>query len=86
MREKIYTGRRRAFLRLVFPRPSLRDLQTILQKIRRTIKADAPAVNETISDRMPAFKQNGKAAVYFAAPHCSMQKARRLVPAGAWKR
>jgi uncharacterized protein YdhG (YjbR/CyaY superfamily) len=42
------------------------DVQAILQKIRLTIRRAAPAANETISYRIPAFVQNGQ-LVYFAA-------------------
>jgi uncharacterized protein YdhG (YjbR/CyaY superfamily) len=42
------------------------EVQAILQKIRKTIKAAAPDAEETISYRMPAFKLNG-ILVYFAA-------------------
>ena len=42
------------------------DVQTILEKIRQTVKAAAPEAEETISYRMPAFKLNG-VLVYFAA-------------------
>jgi uncharacterized protein YdhG (YjbR/CyaY superfamily) len=40
--------------------------QTILAKVRQTIRAAAPEARETISYRMPAFKQHG-ILVYFAA-------------------
>jgi uncharacterized protein YdhG (YjbR/CyaY superfamily) len=42
------------------------DVQEVLNKIRHTIQAAAPESEETISYRMPAFKQNG-ILVYFAA-------------------
>lgn len=42
------------------------NLQTILQKIRTTVRRAAPTAEETISYRMPAFFQDG-ALVYFAA-------------------
>ncbi len=42
------------------------EVQQILEKIRRTVRAAAPAAREVISYRMPAFKQNG-ILVYFAA-------------------
>jgi uncharacterized protein YdhG (YjbR/CyaY superfamily) len=42
------------------------DVQVVLQRIRRTIKAAAPDAEETISYRIPAFKLNG-ILVYFAA-------------------
>ena len=41
-------------------------VRTILRKIRRTIRDAVPDAEETISYRMPAFKQNG-VLVYFAA-------------------
>jgi uncharacterized protein YdhG (YjbR/CyaY superfamily) len=41
------------------------SVQTILSKIRRTIRRTAPAATETISYRMPAFKLHG-ILVYFA--------------------
>jgi uncharacterized protein YdhG (YjbR/CyaY superfamily) len=42
------------------------EVQAILQKIRATISKAAPDAEETISYRIPAFKQNG-ILVYFAA-------------------
>ncbi|MGD0504990.1 MAG: DUF1801 domain-containing protein [Steroidobacteraceae bacterium] len=42
------------------------DVQAILERIRQTVKTAAPAAEETISYRMPAFKLNGM-LVYFAA-------------------
>ena len=42
------------------------DVRAILQKIRHTVAAAAPDAEETISYRMPAFRQNG-VLVYFAA-------------------
>ena len=42
------------------------DVQEVLKKIRHTIQAAAPESEETISYRMPAFKQN-RIMVYFAA-------------------
>ena len=42
-------------------------VQEILQRIRETIKKAAPLAEETISYAMPAFKQNNKALIYFAA-------------------
>jgi uncharacterized protein YdhG (YjbR/CyaY superfamily) len=41
-------------------------VQEILQTIRQTIRRAAPEAAETISYRMPAFKQNG-ILLYFAA-------------------
>ncbi len=43
---------------------SVRD---ILQKIRSTVKINAPNSVESISYGMPAYKLNGKPLVYFAA-------------------
>ena len=42
------------------------DVQDILETIRATIRSAAPDAEETISYRIPAFKQNG-ILVYFAA-------------------
>lgn len=42
------------------------DVQEILQKIRRTVREAAPDAQETISYRMPAFRQK-TILVYFAA-------------------
>lgn len=42
------------------------DIQTILQKIRATIRKAAPDATEAISYRMPTFKLNGN-LVHFAA-------------------
>jgi uncharacterized protein YdhG (YjbR/CyaY superfamily) len=41
------------------------DVQTVLEKVRATIRHAAPEANETISYMMPAFKQHG-ILVYFA--------------------
>ena len=38
-----------------------------LEKLRSTIKAAAPEATETISYRMPAFKDRGRILVYYAA-------------------
>jgi uncharacterized protein YdhG (YjbR/CyaY superfamily) len=43
-----------------------RDVQQILEKIRKTIHAAAPAAEEAISYQMPSFKLKGN-LVYFAA-------------------
>jgi len=37
-----------------------------LQQLRRTIKAAAPGAEEIISDKMPAFRDNGM-LVYYGA-------------------
>ncbi len=42
------------------------NVQTVLQKIRETIRKAAPDATEVISYQMPAFKQHG-ILVYFAA-------------------
>jgi uncharacterized protein YdhG (YjbR/CyaY superfamily) len=42
------------------------DVQEILQKIRRTVRAAVPDAEETISYRMPAFKKR-RILIYFAA-------------------
>ncbi len=48
-------------------RTFLKDVQTILEKMRKTIREAAPGAVETISYQMPTFKLNGKGLVYFAA-------------------
>jgi uncharacterized protein YdhG (YjbR/CyaY superfamily) len=42
------------------------DVQTILEKIRRTIRSAAPGAQEAISYRIPTFKLNGTYLIYFA--------------------
>jgi len=42
------------------------NVQTLMQKIRATIRKAAPAAEETISYGIPAFRLNGSALVYFA--------------------
>lgn len=42
-----------------------RDVQALLKKVRRAIRAAAPKATEVISYRIPAFRQNGM-LVYFA--------------------
>ncbi len=44
-----------------------KDVQGILEKIRRTIKDEVPEAVETISYEIPAFKLNGKGLISFAA-------------------
>ncbi len=44
-----------------------KDVQSILEKIRQTIRKAAPEAVETISYQIPTFKLNGKYLVYFAA-------------------
>jgi uncharacterized protein YdhG (YjbR/CyaY superfamily) len=43
-----------------------KEIQAILQNLRRVIRKSAPEAQEVISYSMPAFKQNG-ILVYFAA-------------------
>ncbi|MGB6152148.1 MAG: DUF1801 domain-containing protein [Pricia sp.] len=43
-----------------------KDVQTILELVRSSIREAAPEAEETISYSMPAFKLNGKQLVYFA--------------------
>jgi uncharacterized protein YdhG (YjbR/CyaY superfamily) len=42
-----------------------KDVQALLRKVRRTIRAAAPKATEVISYRMPAYRQHGM-LVYFA--------------------
>jgi uncharacterized protein YdhG (YjbR/CyaY superfamily) len=42
------------------------EVQTVLEKVRRTIRDAAPDAQETISYQMPSFKQHG-ILVHFAA-------------------
>jgi len=44
-----------------------KDVQSILEKMRQTIREAAPEAVETISYQMPTFKLNGKNLVHFAA-------------------
>jgi uncharacterized protein YdhG (YjbR/CyaY superfamily) len=43
------------------------DVQSILQKMRQTIRDAAPGAVEAISYQMPTFKLNGRNLVHFAA-------------------
>lgn len=45
-----------------FPRP----VQAALRKVRRAIRKGIPGAEEAISYRIPAFKVNGRVAIYFA--------------------
>ena len=45
----------------------LQDVQSILERMRQTIRKAAPEAVEAISYQMPTFKLNGKSLVYFAA-------------------
>jgi uncharacterized protein YdhG (YjbR/CyaY superfamily) len=53
------------------------EQRATLEKLRRTIKAAAPKATETISYQMPAFKQDGRFLVSYAAfkDHCSLYPA-----------
>jgi len=42
-------------------------VQTILEEIRRTVRAAAPEAEETIRYQMPTFRLQGQNLVYFAA-------------------
>lgn len=44
-----------------------KDAQSILEKIRLTIRKSAPEAVEAISYRMPTFKLKGRVLVYFAS-------------------
>ena len=44
-----------------------KNIQSILEKMRQTIKEAVPEAVEAISYQMPTFKLNGKNLVYFAA-------------------
>ena len=44
-----------------------KDVQVILQNIRKTIQKAAPDATEVISYAIPTFKLNGKNLVHFAA-------------------
>jgi uncharacterized protein YdhG (YjbR/CyaY superfamily) len=43
------------------------DVQSILEKMRQTIRKAAPEAVEAVSYQMPTFKLNGKNLVHFAA-------------------
>ena len=43
-----------------------KEVQPILQEVRRTIAKAAPAAQEAISYRIPTFKLNGSYLIYFA--------------------
>ena len=44
-----------------------KDVQTILEKIRQTIRKAVPGATETLSYQIPTFKLNGGNLVHFAA-------------------
>ena len=50
------------------------ESRAALEKLRKTIKAAAPEATETISYQMPAFKDQGRFLVSYAAfkDHCSL--------------
>jgi uncharacterized protein YdhG (YjbR/CyaY superfamily) len=61
---------------------SLPEAQRVaLQKLRETIRAAAPEATETISYRMPAFRQEGRFLVSYAAfrDHLSFYPATKEV-------
>ena len=43
------------------------EVRPKLEKLRRAIRSAAPAAEEAVAYRMPAFKLNGRPLVYFAA-------------------
>ena len=49
------------------------DQRAALQKLRKTIRAAAPGVEECISYRLPAFRLHGRMLVWFGAGanHCA---------------
>jgi uncharacterized protein YdhG (YjbR/CyaY superfamily) len=49
------------------------DQRVALEKLRKTIRASAPEVEECISYGIPAFRLNGRSLVFFGAwaNHCS---------------
>jgi uncharacterized protein YdhG (YjbR/CyaY superfamily) len=55
--------------------------RTALERLRATIRAAAPEATETISYQMPAFKDQGRFLVSFAAfkDHCSLFPASTAV-------
>jgi len=44
-----------------------KDIQEILEKVRKTVRKSAPKAEETISYGIPTFDLNGKHLVHFAA-------------------
>jgi uncharacterized protein YdhG (YjbR/CyaY superfamily) len=63
-----------------FPRPT----QTVLKRVRSTIRKAVPGAEETISYGIPTFKLNGSSVIYFAGwkEHYSIYPANaRLIAA-----
>jgi uncharacterized protein YdhG (YjbR/CyaY superfamily) len=63
-----------------------KDVQAILQRVRRTIRTALPSAEETISYQIPTYRLHGGAVIYFAGwkQHYSIYPAtRRLVEAFA---
>ncbi len=60
------------------------DQRAALEHVRATIRAAAPDATEAISYGMPAFKQNGRGLVGYAAfkAHCSLFPMSSAVIAG----
>jgi uncharacterized protein YdhG (YjbR/CyaY superfamily) len=57
------------------------EQRAALEKLRKTIRAAAPEATETISYQMPAFKDQGRFLVSYAAfkNHCSLFPASNAV-------
>jgi len=57
------------------------EQRAALEKLRKTIRAAAPQANEKISYAMPAFEQDGRFLVSYAAfkDHCSLYPASSAV-------
>jgi uncharacterized protein YdhG (YjbR/CyaY superfamily) len=57
------------------------EARAALEQLRRTIKAAAPDTTETISYKMPTFKDHGRFLVSYAAfkDHCSLFPASEAV-------
>ena len=57
------------------------DQRAALEKLRKTIRAAAPQATEKISYAMPAFEQDGRFLVSYAAfkDHCSLYPASSAV-------
>lgn len=58
-----------------------KEIQTVLRKLRATIKKTIPDADELISYQIPAFKLNGRMVIYFAGwkHHVAMYP----IPAGS---